>query len=209
MTPKYTASKTTTKDGTGWVMSFRHPLRKDARGKQGRKMRRGLGTPDEAKAQALINEMNKILGDETWHNAARRTEAERRFDPIVVRAFYDDIKSPSANSWAVRDDALPLPNARDGYSRALMVGTTGAGKTSLLRQLIGSHPDNDRFPSTSASRTTISDIEVIASDDSVFKSVVTFFPESTVHTNIHECVADTCAELWGGIFTTSGLPRGF
>ena len=56
-------------------MSFRHPLQKDARGKQGRKMRRGLGTPDEAKAQALINEMNKILGDETWHNAARRTEA--------------------------------------------------------------------------------------------------------------------------------------
>ena len=209
MTPKYTASKTPTKDGTGWVMSFRHPLRKDARGKQGRKMRRGLGTPDEAKAQALINEMNKILGDETWHNAARRTEAERRFDPIVVRAFYDDIKLPSANSWAVRDDALPLPNARDGYSRALMVGTTGAGKTSLLRQLIGSHPDNDRFPSTSASRTTISDIEVIASDDSVFKSVVTFFPESTVHTNIHECVADTCAELWGGYIHDERLAERF
>ena len=199
MTKRYTASKSPTKDGTAWVMSFRHPLRKDARGKQGRKVRRGLSTPDEGRAKALIDEMNKILGDETWHNVAKRSEAERRFDPIVVRAFYDDIEGVSSNSWAVREETLPLPTAEDGYSRALMVGTTGAGKTSLLRQLIGSHPDNDRFPSTSASRTTISDIEVIASDDAVFKSIVTFFPESTVHTNIHECVADACAALWEAI----------
>ena len=196
MTPKYAASKTPTKGHTAWVMSFRHPLRKDARGKQGRKMRRGLGTANEVRAQALVDEMNQILGDETWHNPGRRAEAERLFDPIVIRAFYDEIGGPTRNSWAVRDDALPLPNANDGYSKVFMVGTTGAGKTSLLRQLIGSHPDNDRFPSTSASRTTISDIEIIASDDGVFKSVVTFFPESTVHTNIHECVADACAALW-------------
>ena len=196
MKQKYAASKTPTKGHTAWVMSFRHPLRKDARGKQGRKMRRGLGTANEVRAQALVDEMNQILGDETWHNAGRRAEAERRFDPIVVRAFYDEIGEPTTNSLAVRDDALPLPNANDGYSKVLMVGTTGAGKTSLLRQLIGSHPDNDRFPSTSASRTTISDIEVITSDDGVFKSVVTFFPESTVHTNVHECVAGACAALW-------------
>lgn len=196
MTKKYTASKSPTKNGTAWVISFRHPLRIDARGKQGRKIRRGLGTSDEARAQVLIDEMNNILGDETWHNIGKRAEAERRFDPIIVRAFYDDIDETATNSWAVRDEVLPLPTAEDGYSRVLMVGTTGAGKTSLLRQLIGAHPVNDRFPSTSASRTTICDIEVITAEETFFKSVVTFFPESTMHTNIHECVADACAALW-------------
>jgi hypothetical protein len=78
----------------------------------------------------------------------------------------------------------------------MLVGTTGAGKTSLLRHLIGSHPERDRFPSTSASRTTISDIEVITSEDPTYKAIVTFFNEWRVHTYVHECVADTCAALW-------------
>ena len=196
MSTKYTASKTATKGGTAWVISFRHPLRKDARGKQGRKVRRGLNSDNAERAQLLVDQMNELLGDVIWHNPAKRAEAERHFDTIVVRAFYDDIETPATNSWEVRNDALALPTVADGYAQVLLLGTTGAGKTSLLRQLIGSHPDNDRFPSTSASRTTISDIEVIASDNPEFSAVVTFFPEAAVHTNIHECVADACAALW-------------
>ena len=76
------------------------------------------------------------------------------------------------------------------------MGPTGGGKTSLLRHLIGSHPERARFPSTSASRTTISDIEVITSEDAAYKAVVTFFNEWAVHTSVHECVADACAALW-------------
>jgi hypothetical protein len=177
-------------------MSFRHPLRKDPRGKQGRKMRRGLGTPDEAEAQRLVDEMNILLGDDSWHSIAKRLEAERRFDSIVIRAFYDDIESAPSSSWEIRNAAIPLPSAEDGYAQAMLVGTTGAGKTSLLRHLIGSHPDHDRFPSTSASRTTISDIEIITSEDPIYRAVVTFFSEWPVHTNVHECVADACAVLW-------------
>lgn len=193
---RYTASKNLTKDGTSWVISFRHPLRMDPRGKQGRKVRRGLSTSDEAKAQALVDEMNTLLGDPNWHSVAKRSEAERRFDTIVVRAFYDDIETPRSDSWQIRNETLPLPTAKDGYTQVMMVGTTGAGKTSLLRHLIGSHPERDRFPSTSASRTTISDIEVITSDDAHYQAVVTFFNEWAVHTNVHECVADACAALW-------------
>lgn len=193
---RYTASKSPTKDGTAWVISFRHPLRKDARGKQGRKVRRGLGTPDEARAQTLVDEMNLLLGDSAWHSIAKRADAERRFDPVIVRAFYDDIENPASNTWEVRNEVLPLPTAEDGYAKSLMVGTTGAGKTSLLRHLMGSHPERDRFPSTSASRTTICDIEVITAAAAPYRAVVTFFNESTVHTNVHECVADACAALW-------------
>jgi hypothetical protein len=193
---KYTASKTPTKDGTAWVISFRHPLRKDARGKQGRKVRRGLATPDEARAQSLVDEMNVLLGDPAWHSIAKRPDAERRFDPVIVRAFYDDIENTPSNTWEIRNEVVPLPSAEEGYAKVLMVGTTGAGKTSLLRHLMGSHPDRDRFPSTSASRTTISDIEVITAASAPYRAVVTFFNEWTVHTNVHECVADACAALW-------------
>lgn len=197
MATRYTASKSATPDGTAWVMSFRHPLRPDPRGKQGRKIRRGLNTGSEEQAQRLVDQMNEILGDITWHNAARRSEAERRFDPIIVRAFFDDIESPPTNSWEVRNALLPLPGRKEGYAHVLGVGPTGAGKTSLMRQLIGSHPERDRFPSTSASRTTISDIEVIAADSPEgFKAAVTFFSEATIHTNVHESVADACASLW-------------
>ena len=193
---RYSASKTLVKDGTGWVMSFRHPLRKDPRGKQGRKVRRGLGTPDEARAQQLVDEMNSLLRDTSWHSITKRLEAERQFDAIIVRAFYDDIESSPSNSWEIRNSALPLPSADEGYTQGMFVGPTGAGKTSLLRQVIGLHPKRDRFPSTSASRTTISDIEIITSEDSIFKAIVTFFNEWTTHTNVHECVADACATLW-------------
>lgn len=196
MTQRYTASKLPTKDETGWVITFRHPLRKDPRAKQGRKVRRGLGTPDEARAQALVDQMNILLGDVNWHSIAKRTEAERHFDPIIVRAFYDDIETSPSNSWETRNEAVPLPSAEDGYTRAMLVGTTGSGKTSLLRHLIGSHPKRDRFPSTSASRTTISDIEVITSEDPTYRAIVTFFSEWPVHTNVYECVADASAALW-------------
>ena len=197
MKPRYTASRSLTPDGTAWVMSFRHPLRPDARGRQGRKMRRGLNTASDEQAQRLIEQMNELLGDVSWHSPAKRAEADRRFDPIVVRAFFDDIEVTATNSWEVRNALLPLPTREEGYAHVLAVGPTGAGKTSLLRQLIGSHPDRDRFPSTSASRTTISDIEVIAEHDPEgFKAAVTFFSEATIHTNVHESVADACSSLW-------------
>ena len=80
-----------------------------------------------------------------------------------------------------------------------MVGTTGTGKTSLLRQLIGTHPGKDRFPSTSASRTTISDIEIITSNEASFEAIITFFSEPTIYTNVQECVADACFALWEDI----------
>jgi hypothetical protein len=140
--------------------------------------------------------MNVLLGDPAWHSITKRADAERRFDPVIVRAFYDDIENVPSDSWDIRNGVLPLPSSEQGYAKILEVGTTGAGKTALLRHMMGSHPERDRFPSTSASRTTICDIEVITAADLPYRAVVTFFNEWTVHTNVHECVADACAALW-------------
>src|SRR6266446_6546942 len=193
----YIASKTRS-NRPGWSISFRHPLRNDARGRPGLKMRRGMGTSDNAEADQMVEDMNAILSDPSWWNASKRQEAELRFSKAVVDAFYDEIQAGRDDPEALRETHIRLPNAKDdGYSRVLFVGTTGAGKTSLLRQLIGSDPDKDRFPSTAPAKTTIADIEVIQASGN-FEAVVTFFTEFKIQANIEESVTDACLAVFEG-----------
>jgi hypothetical protein len=173
----------------GWAITFRHPLKLDSQNKPGRKVRRGLGTQDDERADKMIAQMNEILSDTSWWNPIRRREAAARFHPEIVAAFYDDLAAPESSSLELREGVLPLPGKEEGYSKVLFVGTTGAGKTTLLRQLIGSDPEIDRFPSTAPAKTTIADIEVILADGP-FKSVVTFSPEVQIQSLIEECVVD-------------------
>lgn len=192
---KYTASKTLSEGRNNWVISFRNPLRKDARGKYGLKMRRGLGTSEEKSAQALVQQMNELLGESRLHSLEKRQEAETLFDPIIVSALYDGVEPESFNPEALRDSAIPLPSKTDGYSKILFTGTTGAGKTSLLRHFIGSNPDKDGFPSTSTAKTTVADIEIVTADGP-FDCIATFFSESEVLVSISECIVDACVASW-------------
>lgn len=191
----YMASKTRTGNRPGWSVTFRHPLRPDTRGKPGRKIRRGLGTTDEAEADHLVAQLNTVLSDEAWWATARRQDAELIFDKAVVDAFYDELAAVTADPWDVRGAHLPLPSRDEGYTRVLFVGTTGAGKTSLLRHLIGSDPEEDRFPSTSTAKTTIADTEVVLSNGP-FRAVVTFSPRFAVQATVEECVLSACEAVW-------------
>ena len=139
----------------------------------------------------FVTEMNVLLTDRTWWNANRRADAERRFSKPIMAAFYDEIQAGREYPESLREELIPLPTVKDGYSRALFVGTTGAGKTSLLRQLIGSDPDRDRFPSTAPAKTTIADIEIIQIDGT-YRAAVTFFTEFQTQANVEECVIDAC-----------------
>jgi ABC-type glutathione transport system ATPase component len=85
------------------------------------------------------------------------------------------------------DTFLPLPGKDDGYTTVQLIGTTGAGKTTLVRQLLGTHPKRERFPSTSAAKTTVSDFEVILASGP-FRAVVSFLPRERVRQYIMECV---------------------
>ena len=179
-------------------MTFRHPVCRDDDGRPGVKVRRGLGTSDSEEADALVGELNALLGDESYWNVAERRRAERQFHGVVVRAFYEPMDNPAGKDpMAIRDEEMPLPTRDEGYSRVMLIGTTGAGKTSLLRQLIGSHPTRDRFPSTSTGRTTIADIEVIVGPGD-FEAVVTFFPRRLVRTYVAESVSEACKTAWRG-----------
>lgn len=191
----YTASISTTSHRPGFSISFRHPLRFDSKGKPGLKMRRGLGTDDKTQAETLVDQMNQLLQDEAWWTAAKYKEALQTFDQRIVDAFYDGIQAGVADSFETRNRIIPLPGKEEGYARALFVGTTGAGKTSLLRHLIGSDPEQDRFPSTSTAKTTVSDIEVIPAAGE-FRAAVTFFSETAIQANVEDCVLNACAAVW-------------
>ena len=191
----YLASKSPTKDRPGFSISFRHPCRLDSKGKPGLKVRRGLGTTDPAEADLLVSQMNELLADESWWNVSKYNEALQSFNLVVVDAFYDGLQASVANTVALRDSMIAMPGRADGYVRVLFVGTTGAGKTSLLRHLIGSNPDRDRFPSTSTAKTTVSDIEVIP-DDGTYRAAVTFFSEHAIRANVEDCVVAACSAVW-------------
>ena len=196
MANQFRASKTRS-SRPGWSATFRHPVRTDSRGQKGLKVRRGLGTTDDAEADRMIEELNHLLGNESWWNGDRRSDAERQFTPVVVSAFYDGIEAGDLDSEGHRQAFIPMPNRDTGYSQVLFLGTTGAGKTTLLRHVIGADPLEDRFPSTSTAKTTTADIEIVMTHGP-FRAAVTFMPEHEVRAHIDECLEEACSEAVQG-----------
>ncbi|GII84184.1 hypothetical protein Ssi03_21740 [Sphaerisporangium siamense] len=186
----YTASKVRDKGRERYSVIFRHPIRLDpATGKPGRRVRRGLGTSDEAEAEELVTQLNMLLSDESYWSATARTNAEGRFDGRVVSAFFDGMTpAREKDSARLREKLLPLPSADDGYRRVLLLGTTGAGKTTVVRQFLGTDPESDRFPSTSTAKTTVADMEIVMGPGP-FRAVVTFFPRDEIVDHLADCAS--------------------
>ena len=188
---RYSASLSQTQGRLGYSVIFRHPVRRsDATGKPGLRVRCGLGTRDEAEAARLRDELDVLLGNDRYHASGARSEAERRFDPRVVNIFFDRMVPEVTDFAALRDAAIALPESDpDGYRRVLLLGTTGAGKTTLVRQLIGTDPGKERFPSTSTAKTTIHDTEIVLAEGD-WRAVVTFAPRDEVLEYLSECASD-------------------
>ena len=189
--PIYSASLSQTQGRLGFSVIFRHPARRDnATGKPGVRVRRGLGTRDKAEAARLRDELNILLGDAKYQDPAARPEAERRFDPRVVDIFFDKMVPEETDFAALREAVIALPESEpDGYRRVLFLGTTGAGKTTLVRQLIGTDPEKERFPSTSTAKTTIHDTEIVLAEGD-WRAVVTFASRDEVREYLNECISD-------------------
>ena len=189
-TRTYSASLSQSQGRSGYSIIFRHPARLDqTTGKPGLRVRRGLGTRDQAEAEQLRDELNRLLKDPKNRDPAARAEAEQRFDPRIVEIYFDKMLPEEFDFRGLRDKAIPLPS-RDpnGYRHVLLLGTTGAGKTTLLRQLIGTDPTEERFPSTSTSKTTIADTEIIL-DKGPWRAVVTFASSDEVREYLNECIS--------------------
>lgn len=196
---RYTASLSQTQNRAGWSIIFRHPARHDdSTGKPGKRIRRGLGTRDETEALELRNQLNELLSETRFWDPTARPEAEERFDKRVVDIFYHGMMPEQYDYFGVRDSLIPLPDSENSdYRRALFLGTTGAGKTTLVRQLIGTDPERERFPSTSTAKTTVADTEVILADGP-FRAAVTFVSGDELREYIKECVSAAVLTAYQG-----------
>ncbi len=186
----YSASLSQSQGRSGYSVIFRHPARRDdATGKPGVRVRRGLGTRDKSDAERLRKELDVLLGDLQYHDPAARAEAERRFDSRIVDIFFDKMVPEETDFAALRDAVIPLPESGpDGYRRVVFLGTTGAGKTTLVRQLIGTDPTKERFPSTSTAKTTIHDTEIVFAQGN-WRAVATFASSDEVREYLNECIS--------------------
>ncbi len=186
----YKASLNQSQGRSGYTVIFRHPVRRDeATGKDGVRVRRGLGTRDEPEATQLCDQLNEILANPQFHDPSAKAEAERRFDSRVVDIFYYKMVPETIDFNILREKKIPLPTSdADGYRKVLFLGTTGAGKTTLVRQIIGTDPEKERFPSTSTAKTTIHDTEIVL-DEGPWRAVVTFVSSDEVREYLNECIS--------------------
>jgi hypothetical protein len=116
----------------------------------------------------------------------------------VIEIFYDGLEATLVDFSAVRDQLLPLPGAEQGYRTVLLLGTTGAGKTTVVRQILGTGRRSERFPSTSTAKTTVADTELIPTEDPVFRAVVTFVPRDEVIDYLTENVSAAAVSAFNG-----------
>ncbi len=180
-----------------WLVEFRHPLRSDSNNKPGKKTRKGLGTEDEKDAQHLVDQLNDLLKNEALWSLGAQAQALKHYDPRVVEIFYGEIEPRVNSAIQLRDKLLPLPARAEGYARVVLMGVPGAGKTTLVRQLIGTHPETERFPSTSVNRTTTFPTE-IALHDGGYEAVVTFMSEHETRFEIEESLSSALIEAVEG-----------
>jgi hypothetical protein len=191
MEKRFTAALSRSQGRSAWAVIFRHPVRIDPNtGKRGLRVRQGLGTPEEAEASDLKDQLNQLLADAVFWNLAAKPEAEKRFHRRVVEIFYHGMEPEESDYGAIREAIITLPTSKDSdYRSALLLGTTGAGKTTLLRQVIGTDPETERFPSTSTAKTTVHETEVVLAPGP-YKAVATFFPIDEVREHLNECISE-------------------
>lgn len=169
-----------------FVISFRHPVIKDVNG-NGKKIQRGAGTSDEQEVLKLVNQLQLLIGDEKWHNAAKRLEAADIFDRIVVEAFYDCMPNTVEVNSAL--DVIPMMTLEDGYPNKALVGMSGCGKTTLLRKIMGT--TKDVFPTTSTNRTTTCDMEVIKANVKEYEMAIQFISRNELEADLMDNMFDS------------------
>jgi hypothetical protein len=185
---KYTANYAPIKDKKGFTTHFRHPVMKDKAGKYGLKVHRGLGTDSQEEAEKLIDMLNVMMSDEYWWDISKKPEAYKRFPSIIVDIFYDpmEIEANKPQDLSEYHNKIYLPNKRDGYKYVVLTGSSGAGKTSILRVLCGTV--DKAFPCTSAGRTTTAETEIIMSADDNYEVVVTFISRAMLEQHVQDCI---------------------
>jgi hypothetical protein len=171
-----------------WCVQFFHPKISNAAGKP-KRVRYGIGTENREEAEKILTDLNAILANEELHPPGAREIASRTYHATAVACFYEGIEAKIVDPWIKREEeGMKIEElVKSGFSVVQLTGPVGAGKTTLVRQLIGTDPEKERFPATSNARTTIFDTEIICAPGD-FYAVVSFLSPSQVRSYTEECV---------------------
>ncbi|MGW0283632.1 hypothetical protein ACWDXT_11020 [Streptomyces sp. NPDC003236] len=141
-----------------------------------------------------------------WESQAR-SKALALYDNRVVDVFYDGLESTRTDFRGLREALLPLPTQADGYRHVLLLGTTGAGKTTVVRQMLGTDPSTERFPSTSTAKTTVADTEIVPTTDGPYQAAVTFVGRDEVIDHLTDNASAAALAIFQGKSDKEALRR--
>jgi hypothetical protein len=167
-----------------WCVQFFHPKISNDVGKP-KRVRYGIGTEDRGEAKKILADLNAILANEELWSPGAKEIASRTYHATAVACFYEGIEGKIVDPWTKREEVIELP--KDDFAIVQLTGPVGAGKTTLVRQLIGTDPEKERFPATSNARTTIFDTEIICAPGDLY-AVVSFLSPDQVRSYSEECI---------------------
>jgi len=80
----------------------------------------------------------------------------------------------------IQEQLGQLPN----YPKIYLLGSTGAGKTSIVRTILDT--ESDKFPTTQQTRTTVAPTEYVISKEKAFKSTLIFKDRENIENSVIE-----------------------
>lgn len=180
-------TKSRSRNGKSWCVSFEHPFRQQPGTKKGQPVRAALHTNGEEEAEKLRKQLQDLVGDEAFWTLKAKVKAKTVFDERVVAAVYDEQQHPVFED--VRDNGLPF-RSEEGYADVHLIGEQGSGKTRLLRQLLGLKEEAEPFPALGSVESSAYAMEWLSADQEYYEAIVTFVP----FLEMKECVEEAVCE---------------
>lgn len=180
----YTANLKQNGAGKAFFTEFRHPIVLDSIGNQGKKIKKGLGN-DQELAKKIVEELNWLLSN--YQIATTEISRSKGFEEKTIDCFFGPILKKQIKSKSdLLDSKIISHIGSKEHVTIAAIGPTGSGKTSLIRNLIGTNPSNISFPAVSSNRTTTARIEYIFDSCEQARAAVVFASEPQIEQYIKE-----------------------
>lgn len=179
-------SKSKNKGRETWNVNFYHPLLLNEKTGEEVRIRRSTFTDNEKELEIIIADLEALINNEEYHNIVKKTHALTLFNKTSVELFYNDIQVKSEKEHEyLREKKIPMEKDNQIID---IEGFSGAGKTSLLSQLLGLDVKQESVLATSSNKTTVSDIEFIVKNLDDFSLVCTFKEKQKIEDYVRELI---------------------
>ncbi len=192
---EYKVSKSKNKGRKSWSINFYHPMIIDEKTGNLERIRRGTGIEEEEKVDLIIEDLQKLINDISYHNSAKREVAIKQgINEKAVEIFYRDIYINNSLEYEkIREEYIPIDHLKD-HKIIDIEGFSGAGKTTLLEQLLGLETKGEQVLATSTNKATISNKEFIVSNEKDYSIVCIFKEKAKIEKYVKELIEGAILE---------------